>query len=107
MEHSEKLLTKRDVCDIMKISIGKLDILIKEGKIKYLKLEKSVRFRQADIDNYIDSQYNQQGTKAQHTMISDWLQSNRDPKIEIQVLNEVIDKLLNENRILKQQLHNT
>ena len=60
MEQGIKLLTKRDVCDAMKISIGKLDGLIKDNKIKYLKIQKSVRFREADVNAFIDLQYNQQ-----------------------------------------------
>lgn len=60
MEQGIKLLTKRDVCDAMKISIGKLDGLIKDNKIKYLKIQKSVRFREADISAFINLQYNQQ-----------------------------------------------
>ena len=59
MEQAIKLLTKRDVCGVMKISIGKLDGLIKDNEIKYLKLGKSVRFREADINTYIDKHYKQ------------------------------------------------
>lgn len=59
MEQAIKLLTKRDVCGVMKISIGKLDGLIKDKEIKYLKLGKSVRFREADINTYIDKHYKQ------------------------------------------------
>ena len=32
--------------------------------------------------------------KTESNIISEWLDKNGDPKIEIQVLNEVIDKLL-------------
>ena len=32
--------------------------------------------------------------KTEGNIISEWLDSNGDPKIEIKVLNEVIDKLL-------------
>lgn len=54
-----ELLTKRDLCYKMGISIGKLDGLIKDNKIKYLKLGKSVRFREADVSSYIDKHYKQ------------------------------------------------
>lgn len=40
----------------------------------------------------------------ENNIISDWLKKNGDPKIEIQVLNEVIDKLLLENKLLKEEL---
>jgi hypothetical protein len=42
--------------------------------------------------------------KTEDNIISDWLNKNSDPKIEIKVLNEVIDKLLLENKILKEEL---
>jgi len=42
--------------------------------------------------------------KTEDNIISHWLQHNGDPKIEIQVLNEVIDKLLQENKLLKEEL---
>ncbi len=37
-------------------------------------------------------------------MISDWLEQHGDPKIEIQVLNEVIDMLLQQVEELKEEL---
>lgn len=42
--------------------------------------------------------------KTENDMISNWLEKNEDPKIEIKVLNEVIDKLLKENKLLKEEL---
>ena len=42
--------------------------------------------------------------KTEDNIISDWLEKNNDPKIEIKVLNEVIDKLLEENKLLKEEL---
>lgn len=47
---------------------------------------------------------NQKDMKTENDMISHWLQYNGDPKIEIKVLNEVIDKLLKENKLLKEEL---
>jgi len=32
--------------------------------------------------------------KTEGNIISDWIQSNSDPQIEIQVLNELVDKLI-------------
>ncbi len=43
--------------------------------------------------------------KTEGNIISDWLKENSDPKIEIKVLNEVIDKLLLENKLLKEELN--
>jgi hypothetical protein len=42
--------------------------------------------------------------KTEDNIISKWLQDNNDPQIEIKVLNQVIDKLLEENELLKEQL---
>lgn len=42
--------------------------------------------------------------KTENNIISDWLETNRDPKIEIKVLNEVIDKLLQQVNELKEEL---
>ena len=42
--------------------------------------------------------------KTEDNIISDWLEKNSDPKIEIKVLNEVVDKLLLENKLLKEEL---
>jgi len=43
--------------------------------------------------------------KTEDNIISDWLNKNSDPKIEIKVLNEVIDKLLLENKLLREELN--
>ena len=42
--------------------------------------------------------------KTENDMISHWLEYNGDPKIEIKVLNEVIDKLLQQVNELKEEL---
>ena len=36
-------------------------------------------------------------------MITDWLKENGNPEIEIQVLNEVVDKLVEERDVLLKQ----
>jgi hypothetical protein len=43
--------------------------------------------------------------KTEGNIISDWLNENNDPQIEIKVLNEVINKLLLENKLLKEELN--
>ena len=42
--------------------------------------------------------------KTENNIISDWLEQHGDPKIEIKVLNEVIDKLLQQVNELKEEL---
>lgn len=42
--------------------------------------------------------------KTEQYNLRDWLDQNNDPKIEIKVLNEVIDKLLEQNKILREEL---
>jgi hypothetical protein len=42
--------------------------------------------------------------KTENNVISDWLEKHSDPQIEIQVLNEVIDKLLKQVNVLKEEL---
>jgi hypothetical protein len=55
MSKEEKLLNKKGVCDLLNISLGKLDLMIKNKEIKYLKLNKMVRFRLNDIFELIDN----------------------------------------------------
>jgi excisionase family DNA binding protein len=50
-----RLLNKEDVCSIMNISKGSLDKLMRENRIKYIKFERSVRFKKEDVDSLIDS----------------------------------------------------
>jgi len=57
MEKNLKLIKKKELCELMGISIGKVDGLIKENKIRYKKIGKNVRFREYDIDSYIKSNY--------------------------------------------------
>jgi len=51
---SNSLLDKKEVCDLLNISIGKLDLLMKNKEIKYIKLNKMVRFRLDDIFEMIE-----------------------------------------------------
>jgi excisionase family DNA binding protein len=57
MEDKIKLYKKKELCEIMGVSIGKIDNLIKENKISYLKIGKNVRFRNVDISNYLNKNY--------------------------------------------------
>jgi excisionase family DNA binding protein len=50
-----RLLNKKEVCNILGISRGSLDNMMKENEIKYIKFERSVRFKKEDIDSLINS----------------------------------------------------
>ena len=60
MEENLKLIKKKELCKIMGISIGKIDGLIKENKIRYLKIGKNVRFREVDIKSYLNRNYKEE-----------------------------------------------
>tara|TARA_R100001015_G_C4539033_1_gene103497 strand:- start:540 stop:710 length:171 start_codon:yes stop_codon:yes gene_type:complete len=49
------LLTKDEVTESLKISRGTLDKWIKNKEIKYVKFDRSVRFREEDVNEYINS----------------------------------------------------
>lgn len=49
------LLDKKGVCDLLNISLGKLDLLMKNKELKYIKLNKMVRFRLSDLLEMIES----------------------------------------------------
>ena len=46
----DKLLTKNEICEYLKMSKSKIDILIRGKNIPYLKIGKNVRF---DFDDLI------------------------------------------------------
>ena len=48
-----KLLRKKDVCEMLKVSNGKLDLMMRDG-LKYVKLNRNVRFRIEDINDYLE-----------------------------------------------------
>jgi excisionase family DNA binding protein len=51
---TDPLLTKREACQILKISITTLDKLIADGSIKSIKVgEKSVRIPQSELQSFI------------------------------------------------------
>jgi excisionase family DNA binding protein len=60
MERSIKLINKKELCEIMGISIGKVDGLIKDNKIRYLKIGKNVRFRDIDINSFLNRNYKEE-----------------------------------------------
>jgi excisionase family DNA binding protein len=60
MENKIKLYNKKELCEIMGVSIGKIDGLIRENKISYLKIGKNVRFRSVDISSYLNKNYKEE-----------------------------------------------
>ena len=50
---NNRLLDKREVCQILKISIGSLDRMMKRKEINYIKFDRSVRFRMEEVKNLI------------------------------------------------------
>ena len=51
IKNERVLLTKKDLCKYLKCSIGSVDNFMKNGRIKYIKLGKMVRFDKDEIDN--------------------------------------------------------
>ncbi|MEJ6694272.1 MAG: helix-turn-helix domain-containing protein [Chitinophagales bacterium] len=45
------LLTKKDLSEYLKCSIGSVDNFMKDGRIKYIKIGKLVRFDKNEVDN--------------------------------------------------------
>ena len=50
-----KLKTKKELANELKISLSKIDKLMKSGELEFLKLGKSVRFTDEHITNYINN----------------------------------------------------
>ena len=49
-----RYLNKRGLCDVLGISIGKVELLMKEGELPYIKLGRNVRFDVHDIENFLE-----------------------------------------------------
>ena len=49
-----KLLRKIDVCEMLGVSIGKVDLMMEDG-LKYIKLNRNVRFRIEDVNEYLNN----------------------------------------------------
>ena len=50
-----KLLDKKDVCNMLKISVGSLDGLMRRNEISYVKFDRSVRFKIEEVNKLIRS----------------------------------------------------
>ena len=54
--NSGRLITKSELCEYLNVSLGMIDNLMKDGKVKYVKIGKSVRFEQSEIDRLLKIQ---------------------------------------------------
>jgi excisionase family DNA binding protein len=48
-DQSQKLLTKRDIARELQLGRRTIDVWMRQGKIPFLKIGKTVRFRLADV----------------------------------------------------------
>lgn len=55
LERRNILLSIKEVCEQLNISRWTLTKLIESGQIKAVKIEKQYRFKQSDIDEYLES----------------------------------------------------
>ena len=56
----ENVLSKKDLSRNLGLSIGKIDKMMGEG-LSYLKIGKSVRFRESDVDRFLNDRLKNQG----------------------------------------------
>jgi len=52
---NDRLLTRRELMDFLKISEVTLNKWMRSGYIPYLKFKRAVRFRKSDIDVWLES----------------------------------------------------
>jgi excisionase family DNA binding protein len=50
---NNKLLNKKELSEYMGVSIGKIDLIMSDG-LKYIKMNRNVRFRIRDVDEYLN-----------------------------------------------------
>jgi len=48
-----RYLNKKEVCEELGISIGKVELMMKDG-LKYVKFGRNVRFNVSDIEEYME-----------------------------------------------------
>ena len=48
-----KLLNKKELSEFMNVSVGKVDLMMSDG-LKYIKMNRNVRFRMEDVNEYIN-----------------------------------------------------
>lgn len=54
MEKTDFMLRKKDVAILLDVSLGKVDLLMKEG-MKYYKFGRNVRFTLKDVKGYLET----------------------------------------------------
>mgnify|MGYP006164408471 FL=1 len=53
----DTLYRKLDLIEQLNLSVGTIDNHMKKGSLKFLKIGKAVRFRDADIDEWVKRHY--------------------------------------------------
>ena len=53
----QELYTKIDLAEQLSVSVGTIDNHMKSGNLKYVKIGKSVRFTEEDIEDFIRRHY--------------------------------------------------
>mgnify|MGYP001244649941 FL=1 len=48
-----RLLNKRELSEYMGVSMGKVELMMSDG-LKYIKMNRNVRFRMDDINDYLN-----------------------------------------------------
>ncbi len=51
----EQLMTKQEVADYLQVSIRTVERLIKAGKLTAYKIQTNIRFKKADVEDYLES----------------------------------------------------
>lgn len=50
---TNKLLNKKQLSEYMGVSMGKVELMMSDG-LKYIKMNRNVRFRMEDINDYLN-----------------------------------------------------
>ncbi len=50
-----KLLKVKEAADVLSISVSKMNTLYYGGKIPHVRVDRSVRFREGDLEEYIEA----------------------------------------------------
>ena len=59
----ERLLKPAEVAEILRLSIGQIYALLKEGEIPSIRIGKTVRVRREDLDQFLQSKASRLNTK--------------------------------------------
>jgi excisionase family DNA binding protein len=54
MTSMKEILTKKEVCDYLRISESVLNKLMKSGELPFIKFERRVVFRRSDIEKFLE-----------------------------------------------------